>query len=99
MWTRRRPWAGSARLCRKSLAEPLCHHAPRLSRDSLEDEDELVAADAGNLVSRSVECPEETRELDEDGIARRVRRRGQIERRAPKTEGRHPPSSVPLRLA
>ena len=52
--------------------EPLGHHAARLGRDPLEDEDELVAAEAGDLVARPAERPEEARELDEDGVARRV---------------------------
>ena len=55
--------------------EPLGHHPPRLGRDPLEDEDELVAAEAGDLVARPPERPEEARELDEDGVSRRVAER------------------------
>ena len=48
------------------LPEPLGHHPPRLSRNSLQDEDKLVAAEAGDLVPRPAKRPEEVRELDED---------------------------------
>ena len=52
--------------------DALGDHPSRLGGNPLEDDDELVAPEPGELVPRPTERPEEARELDEDDVPRPV---------------------------